>query len=120
MLRRQDPQEDEVHAGVEIAFALLEATVQDWQRLTNRMTLLLSLTEDVVQNGRWCSSHARIGVQAVSHRFGDVGQLLSQRTSLCSACYDLVRRRTSRLPTIEEVRHYEETGKWRIHVDGAA
>lgn len=70
--------------------------------------------EDLVDNSRWCESHARAGRQEAARWTGTVGGRLSAQASLCEPCYDVVRRYLLRLPTVEEVQRYDTTGRWRV------
>lgn len=101
----------------------LYASLVEWagnqDRVYARLRLLAARRgEDVTTDQRWCEAHGLVGMQVggpdVKITLSTVGGRLDNPAHLCPACYDVVRRYLLRLPTLAEMRHYVETGTWRI------
>lgn len=70
------------------------------------------INNDVPDEKR-CGSCKRAGIQGEAEHWGTVAGKLDTNWWLCAPCYKFVYDH-GRLPTVEEVKHYSEKGRWRL------
>lgn len=113
------------HELLERATTALNSAVTNLNTLRAALDSLDDLTSDAPPAPRTCQhctahlpkSHAR-----VVHRRGTVGDRLTVALDLCEPCYLFVWRSTrpgsqaGLLPDGDQIRHHDETGKWRVRV----
>jgi hypothetical protein len=63
-----------------------------------------------------CEACAPGGAQHEPEHVGTVSGRLDQVVHLCDSSFQLVQR-TGKLPTPDQVRHHERTGRWKITID---
>lgn len=105
---------DKLRNHLEHAFSFLQEGAACAGALSSRLDLIDQLRRPGVVDVKWCESCKRVGVQRDIERYSDCGGRLNRAMHLCVMCYDFVARKAGRLPSLDELRHHEETGRWQV------
>lgn len=81
-----------------------------------RMVELLNrLDDDTPITLRLCEACKAAGIQIAPEHWGSVGGRLDHNADLCDAHYQYVQNHGD-LPTVEQTKHHDRTGRWRTRV----
>jgi hypothetical protein len=110
---------DKLRRHLEHAFSFLQEGAACAGALSSRLDLIDQLRDPDHVDRKFCESCLRANVtrwlrQGVDQFFTDAAGRLPHPMNLCSMCYDFLARKHGRLPSVEELRVHEETGRWRV------
>lgn len=126
-LDRKRPPRDHVRDVTGLAARELSEAVAHVQHALAAMTSWADLVGETLPTPRTCehcTPHVPNADRRIVHRRSTVGDRLGRALDLCEPCYWYVYRlpnvapgsRAAALPTPEQIRHHNETGKWRLPV----
>lgn len=106
--------EDRVHHHLEQAIGNLVEAQLNVGALVNHLAKIDDIINEPPKTLRLCQSHARIpGTTIGGDHWGTVGGRLAEHHALCRPCYDVVLNH-NRLPTLAELNHHIDTGRFQI------
>lgn len=108
---------DEFHHSVEVALDMLSQAFMSCRAVVNRLTLLDAMSQDAPEVPRWCEPCKAAGVEHTGEHYGTVGGRLTTSVNVCGPVYKYVRDHDGNMPTPEQLRHYDTTGRWKVRIN---
>jgi hypothetical protein len=106
---RSDPHRSHTLGAVDELRQLIDA----YNRLCFHLYQVARLADPDSERMPDCQACAAGGVHHQARHWGTVGGRLRQPTHVCKQVYEFVRRH-GRLPTADEAKAHERTGRWRV------
>lgn len=97
------------------ALVALEQAVEATNVLVSHLVAITALITPDDEQGAMCEPCQAGGIHHAAMHWGRVAGRLNEPVHLCSDAYHFVRRHGV-LPTADQVRHHDLTGRWRVTV----